>query len=105
MNKKEPQVYWANIQFKLKKSHENYTEFVGGDVYAFANCYDALEALNKFKKEIKANNLEVVGMEFVKPFENIGWEREGVDEYYNGLINEAENNDYVVLDKMYCDER
>ena len=105
MSNTESVVYWASINFLLNESYENYQEFVSGDVYACVKCRDVLEALTKLKKEIKNQELKPIAFEFIKPFVYVGWEREGVDEHNDGLVNEASDNDYAILDRMYCDER
>ncbi len=104
-NIKEPQVYWANINFSLKKSHESYQEFIGGDVYAFVESADASDALEKMKTELASYKLKAKYFQYILPYVDVDWGEEKIQSYYDGLVSKASKNNTVILDEMYCDER
>jgi hypothetical protein len=61
------QLYWSNVEFKLKESHPEYKYIKHGLVYVFIHCRDAEVALKKIKKKFKKQDLITTGFQYIEP--------------------------------------
>ena len=100
-----PRIYWTSVEFKLKKTHDDFNNFKGGFVYAFVKCSDAEEALERVKLELDRHHLIPFDFEFLKPYDNVEWENEKDEKHYQLIIEELSKDTKVILDGFYMYKR
>ena len=94
----EERIYWASIEFILKDSHSDFNNYKGGFVYAFVKAKDSESALYKIKDELNNNKLIGIDFEFIKPYEEIEWEKEKDQEHFSKLFQEVSESIKILED-------
>ena len=97
----ELKIYWTSIEFELKDSHPDFNKYKGGFVYAFVKTNDSESALDKYKKALDRNDLVGFDFEYIKPYEDIEWEKEEEQKHFDKLFQEASKSNVVILDDFY----
>ena len=98
-------IYWAGIEYSYNKNSSQFGKLKGGFVYGFVKAVDAREALNRFKDELRHQNIKVKLVEFIFPYDiETQWETEEQTNKYIQLYKEAESFKKVLFDDFYAYE-
>ncbi|MFH2093007.1 MAG: hypothetical protein ABIJ31_11645 [Pseudomonadota bacterium] len=92
-------VYWTNIEFDIINPSE-YEDCVGGFVYLFVNAFDVQDALPKFVQAIAEEDLKIIQIEFISPYDDTPWDLEEDQVLYDALAKEAQDSDMVIWDQI-----
>ena len=98
-------IYWAGIEYKYGQSFSKNDKLKGGFVYGFVKAKDVRDALNKFDRRLKEEDLIPIEIEFITTYDNeMEWETEEQKVNYCRLISEAQETSEVVFDDFYAYE-
>ncbi len=99
------EIYWSSIEYSYRTEAEEFESLEGGFVYVFIKAFDVQEALSIILKEFKKGNLEIIQVEFIKPYEeDIEWETPEQTLHFLHLFNKAKDCDALIYDDFYAYE-
>lgn len=96
-------LYWTSVEFDMVDP-SSYDGCVGGFVYLFFKAKDVIEAMLIIQKAIEEEDLRIIQVEFVTPYDEIPWDSQEDQQKYDALAREAEAGDEVVWDDIFAYE-
>jgi hypothetical protein len=101
----ELKIYWSGIEYTYAKESPSYGKLQGGFVYGFVQANDARDALKKFEKRLKEEDLIPLQVEFISLYDiEMEWESDEQTDNYCQLYNEAKETSKVIFDDFYAYE-
>ena len=85
-------VYYSSIEYTNPQGSSH----IGGFAYGFMHGVDVRDVMPKFIADLEAQKKEIRSVEFIAIYDDIPWDTDEDQKYYDGLAIEASRSGTVV---------